>query len=125
MFEIEDIGMTPDIRAVAADPHRNVTHQRHAFLLCMAADRQPLRISDPLNIRVEAQEVAELPLSAGSERFGPDADGGGRAVFARPLLTVFALVMPAHERAMGRVSGQPVGMRALKVRKLSRSGFLS
>ena len=87
MLEIEDVGIAPDIRAVPADPDRDVTHQCHAFLLCMAADGQPLRVGDPLNIGVEAHEVAELPLAAGSERFDPDADGGGRAVFARPLLT--------------------------------------
>ena len=121
MLEIEDVGIAPDIRAVPADPDWNVSHQRHAFLLCMRADGQPLRISDPLDIRVEAQEVAELPLAAGSKRFCPDAHGGGRAVFARPLVTIFALVMPAHERAMGRVIGQPVGMRPFKVRERLRS----
>ena len=125
MLEIEDVGIAPDIRAVPANPDRNVTHQRHAFLLCMGADGEPLRVSDPLDIRVVAQEVAELPLAAWSKRFCPDTHGGGRAVFARPLLTVFALVMPADERAMGRVTGQPIGMRSLKVRERLRSGFVS
>ena len=33
--------------------------------------------------------------------------------------------MPAHERAMGRVTGQPVRMRSFEVRERPRSGFVS
>ena len=63
-------------------------------------------------------------LLDGSERFHPDPHGGGRSVLPRPLIAIFAFLVPAHERAMRRVIGQPVGIGSLEIRERLCSRFV-
>src|SRR5690349_18855360 len=109
---------------MAADPERNVAHQRDAGFPSLSLHAAPLGESEPLDVPIERHGALQFRGPRGLQPTYPLARGLWTSLMLRPFLPFGGSAIRIQQGAKENIVGQPFALLRDELPEVLRSGAL-